>query len=316
MSNICNICPNNCNIHNNTICREIPILDNENIIYTSKISVDPIEKNQLYHYLPGTKTLSVGTVGCNLQCLNCKNYNIAQPKNTEDVIRKKYSPTELVSQAKYKKVKSILWTYNEPTIHPKWIAKTAQIAKEHDIKTVLITNGYNSQDTLDYLVDYVDAVNIDIKGINNNFYKEVCHGNIEHVLNTIEFYYKNNIHIELTNLLIPGYNDDREDILELIDYVKSISKYMPLHFKRFLPRHKLKDVKSTPDKVIDKAIDLAKYKGLNYVYPANTDNSYKDNTYCRNCRHLIIKRENDKIELNINENDACLNCNHKIDIVF
>lgn len=314
MSNTCNICPNHCNIKNNTICKQKPTLDNENIIYTSAIAVDPIEKKPLYHFLPGTKTLSVGTVGCNLQCLNCQNHSIAQPAETHYVTTQKYSPEDIVGQAKYKKTPSISWTYNEPTIHPKWIIKTSKIAKENNIKTILVTNGYNSQETLDSLVDYVDAVNIDLKSIDDNFYKEVCHARVDDVLNAIEFYYDNNVHLELTNLLIPGYNDDLSTIRELINYVKSISTYIPLHFTRFYPQYKLTDVEITPDKTIDKALDLAKYLGLKYVYPGNTAPSYKDNTYCRNCKHLIIKREGYDVKININDKNACNNCNHKIDI--
>lgn len=316
MSNTCNICPNHCNINNNTICGQKPTLDNENMIYTSTIAVDPIEKKPLYHFLPGTQTLSVGSIGCNLQCLNCQNHSIAQPSDVKGVFTRKTSPSDIVGQAKYKKTPSISWTYNEPTIHPKWIIKTSEIAGQNNLKTILVTNGYNSQETLDKLVDHVDAVNIDLKGIDDEFYKKVCHGSVEHVLNAIEFYHSNDVHVEITNLLIPGYNDDPSSILELIKYVKGLSSYIPLHFTRFYPQFKMQDVKITPDKTIDRALDLAKYLGLKYVYPGNTTSSYKDNTYCRNCKHLLIQREGYDVKLNINDKNACNNCNHKIDILL
>lgn len=316
MSNTCNICPNHCNINNNTICGQKPTLDNENMIYTSGVAVDPIEKKPLYHFLPGTQTLSVGTVGCNLQCLNCQNHHIAQPSDVKSVFTQKYSPSDIVGQAKYKKTPSISWTYNEPTIHPKWIIKTAEIARQNNLKTILVSNGYNSQETLDNLVEYVDAVNIDLKGIDDDFYKKICHGRVEHVLNAIEFYHSHQVHVEITNLLIPGYNDDLSSIRELINYVKGVSTYIPLHFTRFYPQFKMQDVEITPDRTIDKALDLAKYLGLKYVYPGNTSPSYKDNTYCRNCRHLLVQREGYNVKVNISRQNACRNCNHKTDIIL
>ena len=314
MNNTCNICPNHCDTNNNTICQQNPTLDDENTIYASTVAVDPIEKKPLYHYLPGSKTLSVGTVGCNLKCHNCQNHTIAQPADVLSVYTQKYSPSDIVGQARYKKTPSISWTYNEPTIHPKWIIKTAEIAKEYDIKTILVTNGYNSQETLDSLVDYIDAVNVDLKSIDDEFYRNVCHGRVDDVLNTIEYYYDNGIHLEITNLLIPGYNDDNKSIRELVEYIKGVSSYIPLHFTRFYPQFKMQDVDITPDKTIDKALDLAKYMGLKYVYPGNTTPSYKDNTYCRNCKHLLIQREGYDVKVNVNDKDACNNCNHKVDV--
>lgn len=316
MTTICNICPNGCDINHNTICQEKPMLDSENIIYASTIAVDPVEKKPLYHYLPGTKTLSVGTVGCNLKCLNCQNHMIAQPKDARSVSTQKYSPKDIVMRAKYKKVPSISWTYNEPTIHPKWIVETSKIAKEDDIKTIVVSNGYNSQKTLDYMIDYVDAVNIDLKSIDDDFYRNVCHGSVDVVLNSIEYYYQHGVHVELTNLLIPGYNDDSKSIRKLVEFVKSVSSYIPLHFTRFYPQFKLDDVEITPDKTIDRALDLAKFHGLKYVYPGNTAPTYKDNTYCRNCKHLLIEREGYDVKLYVNDKNACNNCNHKIDMIL
>lgn len=316
MSDICNVCPHHCNIHNNTICKEIPDLDNEDMIYTSAVALDPIEKKPLYHFQPGTKTLSIGTVGCNLGCLNCQNHSIAQPKQSKDVSKKLYPPSEIVSLAKFHKLTSISWTYNEPTIHPKWIIKTAQIAQEEGIKTIVVTNGYNTQETLDRLVDYVDAVNVDIKSMDDEFYHKICKASLEPVLNSVEYYYRNDVHIEVTNLLIPGLNDSNDDIRSLVTYIRSLSNYIPVHFTRFYPQFKMTDIDITPLKTVERACNLAKYMGLKYVYPGNVPSSYLDNTYCRNCRHLIVSREGYNIKLNLTGKNACDNCNHKSDIIF
>jgi len=316
MNDFCNVCPNHCNLHNKTICNELPDHDEENIIYTSAVALDPIEKKPLYHFQPGTKTLSIGTVGCNLQCLNCQNHTIAQPEISQEVPTKEYTPEDIVSLAKFHKLTSISWTYNEPTVHPKWIIQTAKIARDENIKTILVTNGYNTRETLDSLVDYVDAVNVDIKSMDDDFYRKVCKARLQPVLDSVEYYYKNDVHVELTNLLIPGYNDSNEDIRSLVYFVRNLSNYIPVHFTRFYPQFKMQHVDATSLKTIERACNLAKYMGLKYVYPGNVPPSYLDNTYCRNCRHLLIRREDYNVQMNLTNKNACDNCNHKSDIKF
>ncbi len=316
MNDFCNVCPNHCNLHNKTICNELPDYDEENVIYTSAVALDPIEKKPLYHFQPGTKTLSIGTVGCNLQCLNCQNHTIAQPDLSQEVPTKTYTPEDIVSLAKFHRLTSISWTYNEPTVHPKWIIKTAEIARDENIKTILVTNGYNTRETLDSLVDYVDAVNVDIKSMDDDFYRRICKARLQPVLDSVEYYYKNDIHVELTNLLIPGYNDSNDDIRSLVYFVRGLSNYIPVHFTRFYPQFKMQHVDATPLKTIERACNLAKYMGLKYVYPGNVPSSYLDNTYCRNCRHLIVRREDYNVKLNLTDKNACNKCNHKSDIKF
>lgn len=316
MNDICNVCPNHCNIEDNSICKQKPTTDNKNMIYTSAVALDPIEKKPLYHFQPGTQTLSIGTVGCNLKCLNCQNHSIAQPKEAGDVSTKLYTPQDIVSLAKFHNLTSISWTYNEPTIHPEWIIQTAKLARNEKIKSILVTNGYSSRETLESLVDYVDAVNVDIKSMNEEFYQKVCKARLEPVLESVKFYYTNEVHVELTNLIIPGYNDSNDDFKSLISFVRSLSNYIPLHFTRFYPQFKMNDVDITPLKTVERACNLAKYMGLKYVYPGNVPSSYLDNTYCRNCRHLLIGREGYDIKLNINNKESCNNCNHKVDVKF
>lgn len=312
----CPICPNQCKTDINTFCTQTPIYEDEDAIYTSVVAIDPIEKKPLYHYMPGTKTLSIGTVGCNLKCLNCQNNTIALPDNAEIVPTKLYTPEEIVQQAIDNNLKSISWTYNEPTIHPKWIISTAKVAQEYDIKTILVSNGYTSQKTLDDLVNYVDAVNIDIKSMKDDFYKKICSGSVEPVLNSVKYYVKHEIHTEVTNLLIPDYNDTTEDMRKIINFVYNLSKKIPLHFTAFYPQYKLNNIEPTREKTVRKACDLGQYLGLNYVYPGNIPLSYKNNTYCKNCRHTLLKRTENGIESNITNQGACPKCNHIVDIVL
>ena len=313
--NICNVCPNSCNLDNQTICGEKPEFDSLEYVEATAVAIDPIEKKPLYHFLPGTETLSIGTKNCNIKCLFCQNHSIAQPSKDSDVYFKRYTPEELVDFALEKNLPSISWTYNEPTIHYKWIIQTAEIAREEGIKTVLVTNGYNTPELINKLSKYVDAVNVDIKSIENQFYREVCYAQIDPVLNSVETYYKNGDHIEITNLLIPGYNDSLSTIRGLVDYLKRLSDKIPLHFSAFYPQYKMMDVEPTSPKIIDKACDLAKYMGLKYVYPGNVPSSYKDNTICKHCRQPLIKRVGYQVETYITNQNACSHCNHKADVI-
>ena len=312
----CNVCPNSCNLDNPTICGETPELDSQEYVEATAVAIDPIEKKPIYHFLPGTETLSVGTKNCNIKCLFCQNHSIAQPPTGTTVRTNYFTPEGLVDIAMENDLPSISWTYNEPTIHYKWIVRTAEIAEREGIKTVLVTNGYNTTDLVNKLSEYVDAVNVDIKGMSNKFYRDVCYAQLEPVLNAVESYYRNGVHMEITNLIIPGYNDDTQTIRKLVEYLKGLSDKIPLHFSAFYPQFKMMDVEPTSVKTIDKACDIAKYMGLKYVYPGNVPPSYKSNTFCRHCRQTLIKRVGYQVETNITEKNACPNCNHKTDILL
>lgn len=307
----CNICPNNCPIEE-PICGRNPNLD-ENIIETTVVAIDPIEKKPLYNYMPESKTLSIGTLGCNLKCLNCQNHSIAQPADPSKVRTTNYTPEELVQLALDKDLKSISWTYNEPTIHPEWIINTAKIAQKHDIKTILVTNGYTSEETLNNLVKYVDAVNVDLKSMQEIFYNKVCSGHLQPVLNSINFYHKNKVHMEITTLLIDKYNT--ESVPTIIETINQLDKNIPLHFSAFYPQYKLKSLPPTPEDLIYDACFFAQGFELNYVYAGNTPHSIYDNTYCKHCDELLIEREIYSIKNRI-EDHKCPNCKKEIYNVY
>ncbi len=311
----CQICPNKCLLENKSICGRSNDFD-ENVVETSSIAIDPIEKKPLYHFMPGSETLSIGSVGCSLRCLNCQNHSIAQPKNTSIVPIRKISPESIVKLALDNNLESISWTYNEPTIYPEWIINTAKIACKYDIKSILVSNGYTSQKTLNDLVKYVDAVNIDLKG-DAEFYKKVCKGNVLDVLNSIESYYDNGIHTEVTNLLIPTYNDDENSIKNIVKLVKSISSDIVLHFTAFYPQFKLMDLPPTPAESVLNACLIAKENGLKNVYPGNIHTSFEDNTYCDNCNEMLIKREYYEVINYITSNKKCPKCGKDMEnIIF
>lgn len=315
-SKICNICPHRCNREHKTVCQQNELNMDENFIQSTTVAIDPIEKKPLYHFQPGTDTLSIGTLGCNLKCLNCQNHSIAQPEYPEQVPITEFTPQEIVQIAKKYRLNSISWTYNEPTIHPEWIINTAKEARKKNIYTIVVSNGYNSSKTIDELVKYVDAVNIDIKSMDNEFYTKICGATLDPVLETVEKYFRNKVHIEITNLVIPGYNDSAKLIKELAQFISSLSNKIPLHLSAFYPQFKMMDVDATSEKIIDKVCNIAKHEGLKYVYPGNVSSTYKSNTYCPNCKELLIKRDLYDVKDYITEQNACPHCNHKVDVIY
>ena len=306
----CNICPHECNI-DNSICGQKPLYDKEDEIISTAVAIDPVEKKPLYHFMPASKTLSIGTLGCNLKCLNCQNHEIAQPSSNSPVRTEVLTAEGIVQLAQKHGLKSISWTYNECSIHPKWIMKTSQLAQKHGIKTILVTNGYTSRTTLDNLAEYVDAVNVDLKSMDDDFYLKVCSGKLEPVLDSIRYYHENNIHTEVTNLLIPGYNDEDEDIFKVVEFIHSLSENIPLHFSAFYPQYKLSNLPATKDEIVLNACKIALNSGLKYVYAGNIYSSDFDNTYCSNCKKEVIKRDYYNTT-DYTVNGYCPECNKKI----
>ncbi len=316
----CDICPNYCEIteeSNKTACKMDPFYDDENRIYTCNIEIEPIESN-FYHFLPGSKTLSIGLVGCNLECPSCENYKTTQFKNDLLIPKAKYSPRDIVNMAYDNDAETIIWKFSEPTIHPKWIIKTAQIAQEYEIKTAIVTNGFSSPETLEKLKDYIDAVCLNIKSPSDIYYKQVCKGRLKPIISTLNFYYKKHIHLEVEYTLIPEYNDTPKEVVEFAKYIKKISTdKIPIHIKQFTPVYKLSHIKPTSEKYMIKTCDRLNQMGFKYIYPEiTTSQKYKNNTYCHHCKHLLIKRSQDyQIDDHITENQGCPHCNHKAYVI-
>lgn len=308
--NRCQICPNNCFVDKSICGRRIRM--DENMVEATAVAMDPVEKKPLYHFMPGSKTLSVGTLGCNLKCLNCQNHDIAQPEHPSLVPVQRITPESIVKIALENHAQSISWTYNEASIYPEWIANTAKIAQKENIRTILVSNGYTSQKTLNDLTGYVDAVNIDLKSISDGFYREICGGKVEPVLNAIRHYNDNGVHCEVTNLLIPGLNDDEDSVTDLVKFIKTLSDDVVLHFSAFFPQFKLTHLPPTGDESVLEACSLAKSMGLKNVYPGNTHPSPDDNTYCEDCGEVLIEREYYDVKNNITGDKRCPSCNKRV----
>jgi pyruvate formate lyase activating enzyme len=230
----------------------------------ASIGIDSIEKKPLYHFLPKTKTFSFGTIGCNFKCENCQNFDISQETN---IFGENYTPEQIINEAIKTNCKSISYTYNEPIIFAEFIYETAKIAKKNGLKNIMVTNGFWTKESFDYLKDLIDAVNIDIKG-NKDFYKKICKTRLQPVLETIKRCYEQGIHIEITTLLIPNENDDKKTLTTIAKFILSLDKNIPWHLSRFFPRYKMQDKKITSKQSLEKAYKIG-IEYLNNVYLGN-----------------------------------------------
>lgn len=231
--------------------------------------IDPIEKKPLYYFLPGTKTFSIGTVGCNFMCSNCQNYDISQINkgNENMILGDDYTKEQIIREAIKTGCKSIAYTYNEPIIFAEFVKDCAELAKKKGLKNIMVTNGYWTKESFDFLKDFIDAVNIDLKG-NDDFYKKVCGSRLQPVLDTIKRCHKHGIHIEITTLLIPDENDDEIILNKIAKFISSLDNNIPWHISRFFPMHKMKNKDITSKESLEKAYKIGK-KYLNNVYLGN-----------------------------------------------
>ncbi len=273
------------------------------------IAIDPIEKKPLYHFHPGEPILSTGPNGCNMRCQECQNWTISQEESPTEYV----SPEDLVRITTRENSKGIAYTYTEPLIWYEYILDTARIAREKGLYNVLVTNGYIHEEPWNKLLPYIDAMNIDLKSMDDDFYKKICKGKLAPVLRTIELSHENNIHIEITNLVITTLNDSEEQIQKLVDFVAGLSDRIPVHFSRYFPSYKM-DLPPTPLETLQKAFLLAKRK-LKYVYVGNAYIPNTSNTHCANCNALLIRRDGYYTSVVGIEDGNCKNCGTAVDIV-
>jgi pyruvate formate lyase activating enzyme len=318
----CSLCAHNCNIDEGKvgICG---VRKNENgklytLIYgsTSSLASDPIEKKPLYHFYPGSYAFSMGTIGCNFKCRHCQNFSISTAK-TDFPYLKEITPEQVVALAKQHNCQGVSYTYNEPTIWHEFAFDSAKLVKKEGLYTCYVTNGYISEEPLRELSKYLDAMNIDVKSFNEDFYKNVCKSRLEPVLNTCELAKKLGIHIELTHLVIPGYNDKIEDIKNFCRWiVEKLDENTPVHFSRFHPDYNMTDVKMTPMETLLKIYKVAKEEGILFPYLGNVYHGEYENTYCPKCGSISIERNNYSINLEgLNEN-KCIKCGNILPIII
>ncbi|MEA2038159.1 MAG: AmmeMemoRadiSam system radical SAM enzyme [Nanoarchaeota archaeon] len=318
----CSLCPWNCVIKENNVgsCKARKNIDGKlySLVYSNpcSIAIDPIEKKPLYHFLPNSVSLSVGTLGCNLHCLHCQNYDISQ-KKADNFQGREITPEELIKIALKKKCSSISYTYNEPTIFYEYVLETAKLAKKKGIKNVMVTNGYINKEPLKELYPLIDAANIDLKSMDEDFYKKVCSVKLKPILESIREIKKIGTSIEITNLIIPGYNDKKEQIEKLVKWIKeNLGIKTSLHFSAFYPTYKLLDAPNTPEETLLMAKKIALKHGLKHIYLGNTNIPDSGNTYCPRCSKLLIERSGFGVQQNNIKKNLCPSCDERIEGVF
>ncbi|MGZ8888923.1 MAG: AmmeMemoRadiSam system radical SAM enzyme [Halobacteriota archaeon] len=312
----CFVCAHECKIKkwDRGICHVRQNLDGKlaTLIYAevSSMNVDPIEKKPLFHFYPGSKVFSLGSVSCNFKCEHCQNYDIsfaeAGELGTTEVL-----PERSVQLALERNCRGIAWTYNEPTIWFEYTYDSAILAKEAGLYTVYVTNGYMTPQALEKIGPYLDAANVDVKGFSKKFYNGTCRARLEPVLQTCERMHETGIHLELTYLIIPGLNDDDEQLRAFCTWAAGVDCDIPIHFSRFHPDWRMLDRPATPMDTLKKARHLAMQAGLRYVYLGNVASEY-ENTFCPDCGAIIIERSGFRIN---KRGKTCPDCGYIAPII-
>ncbi|MBP1662163.1 MAG: amrS [Thermoplasmatales archaeon] len=316
----CVLCPHHCHIppDKHGICG---VRRNEHgTLYTliyqacSSLAVDPIEKKPLYHFYPGSSVLSLGSIGCTFRCDHCQNYQISMA--TPNELHLQEIPAEqLVGIAQEKRCRGVAWTYNEPTIWHEYTMEAARLVKDAGLYTVYVTNGYIEDEPLHDIAPYLDAMNIDVKAFQEEFYKKVCKARLAPVLRTCERAKTLGIHLELTYLVIPGRNDATTDIQAFCQWIlDKLGAETPVHFSRFHPDYKMTDIPATPLNTLLECYTKAKETGLQYVYLGNIGHGEYDNTYCPSCKNLLVERYGFSASLKGLKKGTCIRCGAKIPV--
>ena len=281
--------------------------------YPSAINVDPIEKKPLYHFLPGSKVFSLGTVGCNFRCSFCQNWEISQ---SHEIDKGRYfSPDDIVELALENNCKSVAYTYNEPTIFYPYARDIALAAKQAGLKNVFVSNGYESSEVIDDMKGLMDAVNIDLKSFDAKYYKKSLGGNLEKVLANLKHFIANGIWVEVTTLIVPTQNDSEEELNNIASFIAhEMGPNVPWHITAFHPDYKERELPSTPIDALIKAYDIGKKHGLKFIYIGNT--MQETPTLCPSCGEVLIQRDYFRYTSNYLEGSHCPKCKTSIPGVF
>ncbi len=312
----CQLCPHHCKLDEGQIGICLGRVNRDGRLYSKNYgqvvsaAIDPIEKKPLYHFYPGSVILSVGPNGCNFRCPYCQNWEIAQTEVATSFI----SPEDLVKAARKDGSIGISYTYSEPLIWYEYVLDCSRLAREAGMVNVLVTNGFVEEKPLRELLEFVDAMNVDVKSIHEPFYKKLCKASLAPVLRTCELA-KKHCHVEVTNLVIPGENDTDEGLGELVQWVAVLlGKETPIHFSRYFPHHKMA-APPTPESTLQKAFDIGS-KSLYYCYLGNLYAKDGSDTHCPKCGNVLVQRAGYSIRVTGIEGRKCSRCGREADLVL
>ncbi|MDP3998762.1 MAG: AmmeMemoRadiSam system radical SAM enzyme [bacterium] len=290
------------------------------LVYGKAIAanVDPIEKKPLFHFLPGSKSYSIATAGCNFRCGFCQNWEISQiskgPRG--QIVGEKLPPEKIVKEALETGCKSIAYTYTEPTIFFEYAYDTAKLAHKKGLANIFVTNGYQTPETVAKMKGVIDAANVDLKSFSDDFYQKVCGARLKPVLKSIKKLYQNSIFLEITTLIIPDQNDSEKELWQIAKFIAKVSPNIPWHISRFHPDYQIIDNPTTPLETLRRAYDLGKKAGLRYVYLGNVLTDTGENTYCPKCQKLVIERLGYNIRvLAVTNKGKCGYCEESLNII-
>ena len=287
----------------------------KNLVYNhpSTINVDPVEKKPLYHFLASTTTLSFGTVGCNFKCPFCQNWQISQEHkiDTNTIVTKE----QMVALALKYECKSISYTYNEPTIFYPYAKDIGLLAKEYNLKNIFVSNGFESKEVIEDMKDWVDAINVDLKSFNSDYYKKVLKGGLEELKDSLKLMVKNGIWVEVTTLVIDGINSTPKELREIAKFIANeLGTHIPWHLSAFHPDYKMDKHSPTKLKSLTDAYEIGVKAGLKYIYLGNVP--VPSETYCPKCEESLIFRKYFDVTKNILKDGKCPKCNTEIEGIW
>ena len=279
--------------------------------------VDPIEKKPLYHFYPGTRTYSIASVGCNFTCLHCQNHYISQypREHAGRVVGDRIPAEEVVSDAVGSGCHSIAYTYSEPTVAIEYVLDVMRLAKDKGLSNAWVSNGYFTAETLAAIAPYLDAINVDLKGISDRVYREIVGGNVRPVLDTIERLSEARVWVKVTTLVMPGVNDAADELRWTAEAIVGISPRIPWHVSRFFPAYRMVDRPPTPVETLERAARTGREAGLRYVYLGNVPGEGEE-TRCAECNERLIRRSGYRIRENRMVDGTCPACGAALDGVW
>jgi pyruvate formate lyase activating enzyme len=320
---VCNLCAHRCKIGDGKsgICG---VRENRGgtlctLVYGLVIAghADPIEKKPLFHFAPGSTSMSIATPGCNFHCSFCQNWSISQATKGAGVRLRSssetLSPRELVSLTKSQGCRSISYTYTEPTIFFEYALETARMASADGLKNVFVTNGYMTSEALDAIYPHLHAANVDLKAYRDKTYRRMIGGTLKPVLDTIVKMKEQGIWIEVTTLVIPTVNDSDGELRDIAGFIRSVGEDIPWHISAFHPDHNLRDLPHTPVRTLVRAMEIGKECGLRYVYTGNVPGNEGEHTLCYSCGAPLIERYGFQVLENRIDGGGCPECGARID---
>ena len=320
----CDVCPRDCKLHDGQrgLCF-VRMREGEQMVLTtygrsSGFCVDPIEKKPLNHFYPGSSVLSFGTAGCNLACRFCQNWDISKSREF-DRLCDQADPDAIAAAAEEYGCRSVAYTYNDPVIFLEYAVDVAAACRARGIKNVAVSAGYVHAEARREFFASMDAANIDLKAFSEDFYHHQCAGQLQPVLETLQYLvHETPVWTEVTTLLIPGQNDSDEELKRMCDWmVNHLRPDVPVHFTAFHPDYKMQDTSATPSSTLTHAREIAIQSGLQYVYTGNVHDIEGQTTYCPHCQWAVVERDwYDILEYRLDEAGQCLRCGHALAGVF